>query len=365
MIRFTTGNLLDERAEALVNTVNTVGVMGKGIALMFKEAFPDAFEDYAEACERGEVQVGRMHVVDRGGLFDPRYIINFPTKKHWRHPSKLEWIKEGLVDLKRVIRQLGIRSIALPPLGAGNGKLNWRDVRPQIEQILGELSDVNITVFEPVERYQNVSKRRGVEKLTPARAVVAELIRTYSVMGFECTMLEVQKLAWFAERWLVRLGHENVLNLQFAQNRYGPYAHRLMHLLDAIDGSYIHCAKRVADSGPSDVLWFDFSRSDQVSAYLKSAGKAALPAVERTSQLIDGFESPLGLELLSTVDWVVSRDGVQPTVSAVREAIGSWPGGQGSAHRKSKLFDERLISLALTRLSSLSDGADTPFGVAN
>ena len=354
MIRFTTGNLLDERTEALVNTVNTVGVMGKGIALMFKEAFPDAFKDYADACERGELQIGKMHVVDRGGFLNPRYIINFPTKKHWRHPSKLDWIRDGLQDLNRIVRELGIKSIALPPLGAGNGKLDWGQVRPEIEYALSDLTDVEITVFEPVERYQNVSKRRGVEKLTPARALVAELIRRYSVMGFECTMLEVQKLAWFAERWFLRLNHDNVLNLQFAQNRYGPYAYRLAHMLDAIDGSYIHCAKRVADSGPNDVLWFDFARSDQVAAYLKSSGKEMLPVIERTAELIDGFESPLGLELLSTVDWIVSRDGVEPSVSAVREAVTNWPGGEGSARRKGKLFDERLIALALERLNDFS-----------
>src|SRR5438046_5867589 len=131
-------------------------------------------------------------------------------------------------------------------------------------------------------------------------------------MGFECTMLEVQKLAWCAERWLSRFGNDSVLKLQFSQNRYGPYAHRLTRLLDAIDGSYIHCAKRVADAGPDDVLWFDFSRSDQVSAYLNSAGKQMLPIMERTAQIVDGFESPLGLELLSTVDWLVTKDGVEP-----------------------------------------------------
>jgi hypothetical protein len=171
-------------------------------------------------------------------------------------------------------------------------------------------------------------------------------------------MLEVQKLAWFAERSLVQLGHPNVLNLQFAQNRYGPYAHRLTHLLEGIDGSYIHSAKRVADAGPSDVVWFEFSRADQVSAYLRSAGKEALPAVERTTKLIDGFESPLGLELLSTVDWVLSNDGVARNLAAVREAIAKWPGGHGSARRKSKLFDDRLLSLALERL------AESPTSVA-
>jgi O-acetyl-ADP-ribose deacetylase (regulator of RNase III) len=361
MIKFITGNLLHTEAEVLVNTVNTVGVMGKGIALMFKEVFPDNFKAYSKACEEGEVQVGKIHVFDRGGFLNPRYIVNFPTKKHWRHPSKIEWIRDGLVDLKRFIIENGVRSVALPPLGAGNGKLEWGEVRPVIVEQLGDIDGVEITVFEPTEKYKNVSKRAGVEKLTPARAIVAELIRRYWVLGIECSILEVQKLTWFAERLIVRAGMDNVLDLKFAQNRYGPYAHRLSHLLNSLDGSYLHCSKRVSDASPDDLIWVDDTRSDQIAAYLKSEGKAVLNVIDATEAFIDGFQSPLGLELLATVDWIVNVDGVEPTLEAVKAAVRVWPGGGGSAERKSRLFSDRLIQLALERLSLLpTDKANMP-----
>src|ERR1700722_16267463 len=134
MIKFTRGNLLDAKVDALVNTVNTVGVMGKGVALMFKEAFPENFKDYEAACKKKDVKVGKMFVTKR--LLSPKWIINFPTKEHWRGDSKLEWIDAGLDDLKRVIIENGIKSVAIPPLGSGNGGLKWEDVRPKIEAAL-------------------------------------------------------------------------------------------------------------------------------------------------------------------------------------------------------------------------------------
>lgn len=361
MIKFTTGNLLSANVEALVNTVNTVGVMGKGIALMFKEAYPDSYEDYSRVCQSSEIEVGKVHVFDRGGLFYPRYIISFPTKKHWRNPSKLEWIRDGLKDLCREISVLNIKSIALPPLGAGNGQLDWSEVRPVIEEILSSIDGVEIIVYEPTDRYQNVSKRSGVEKLTPARAIITELLRRYSVLGIECTMLEVQKLAWFAERLIKMSNLTNVLDLRFQQNRYGPYAYRLSHLLNSIDGSYIHCSKRIADASPSDLVWVEYSKSSMVSAYLKSEAKEFADLVVSAETLIDGFESPLGLELLSTVDWIVNVDGVSPSLHDVRQAVLRWPGGEGSGIRKAKLFDDRFIELALDRISMLAgDGMRMP-----
>ena len=134
MLRFTQGNLLDSGAEALVNTVNTVGVMGKGIALMFKEAFPENYKIYEAACKHGEVRIGQMLVTERRELLGPKWIINFPTKKHWRNPSRIEWIEAGLNDLRNVILVNRIRSIALPPLGSGNGGLNWANVRKNRNQ---------------------------------------------------------------------------------------------------------------------------------------------------------------------------------------------------------------------------------------
>ncbi|WP_334147709.1 type II toxin-antitoxin system antitoxin DNA ADP-ribosyl glycohydrolase DarG [Hyphomicrobium sp.] len=242
-MEFTRGNLFDAKVDALVNTVNTVGVMGKGIALMFKEAFPENFKAYQAACKKKEVRVGRMFVTENPSWLGPKWIINFPTKEHWRGSSKMEWVESGLEDLKRVILEKNIRSIAIPPLGSGNGGLNWADVRPKIEAALSTLTDVSVIVYEPVEQYQNVSKRSGVEKLTPARALVAELVRRYWILGIECSLLEVQKLAYFLERSIQALHLPNPLDLRFQADRYGPYASRLAHLLDGLDGSYLHCGK--------------------------------------------------------------------------------------------------------------------------
>jgi len=177
MIKYVQGNLLQAHADALVNTVNEVGVMGKGVALMFSEAFPVNTKAYKEACEDHKVHVGQMFVTENNGLVQPYWIINFPTKKHWRGNSRIEWIHDGLKDLVRVIQQKKIRSIALPPLGCGNGGLDWNDVRREIEAALAQLRDVEILVYTPTRTYLNVSKTEGLEKLTPARALVAEICR--------------------------------------------------------------------------------------------------------------------------------------------------------------------------------------------
>src|SRR5436190_13109579 len=142
VVEITRGNLLKDRAQALVNTVNTVGVMGKGIALQFRQAFPEMHRAYERACKSGEIRLGKVHVFDLGGLVGgPRWIINFPTKGHWRSRSRLSDVQAGLTDLVNKVRQLGIRSIALPPLGCGNGGLNWEDVRPCIEKAFAAVPD--------------------------------------------------------------------------------------------------------------------------------------------------------------------------------------------------------------------------------
>lgn len=351
MISFTQGNLLDSDAEALVNTVNTVGVMGKGIALMFKERFAGNFRLYAAACKAGEVRTGRMFVTETLEPGGPRWIVNFPTKQHWRSPSRLEWIEAGLQDLRRFLIEQRVRSVAIPPLGAGNGGLSWDEVRERILAALGDL-DTEILLFEPTSRYQNVAKRDGTEKLTPARALIAELVRRYWVLGMECSLLEIQKLAWFLERAIERCNPgDNLLALRFEAHRYGPYAHRLTHLLDNLDGSYLHCAKRIADADPLDVIWFEDERKSHVQAYLKLEAQAYLDALEATAALIDGFESPFGMELLATVDWLLVRAGVAPSVPAVRDGLRRWPGGAGAAARKDRLFDDRALGVALDRLT--------------
>lgn len=348
MITFTQGNLLEARAEALVNTVNTVGVMGKGIALMFKERFAENFRRYAAACKAREVQTGKMFVTPVHELDGPRWIVNFPTKQHWRSPSRLEWVQEGLQDLRRFLLEQHIQSVAIPPLGAGNGGLEWAKVREQITQTLGDL-DIEILVFEPTSQYQNVAKRTGVEKLTPARALIAELVRRYWVLGMECSLLEIQKLAWFLEREIEKRGLTS-LDLRFNAHKYGPYADRLRHLLEGLDGSYLHSDKRISDATPLEVIWFDDTRKDLVHRYLQSEAKAYAHALESTTALIDGFESPFGMELLATVDWLLAREGVAPTVPALREGLRHWRGGSDAAARKARLFDDRALGIALERL---------------
>lgn len=351
MITFTQGNLLEAKAEALVNTVNTVGVMGKGIALMFKERFTENFRLYAAACKAKQVQTGKMFVTEVHELDGPRWIVNFPTKQHWRAASQMNWVVDGLQDLRQFLINQKVKSIAIPPLGAGNGGLEWHAVREQIDAALGDL-DTDIMVFEPNPTYQNVAKRAGVETLTPARALVAELVRRYWVLGMECSLLEVQKLAWFLERAIERLSPgDNPLRLNFVAHKYGPYANRLDHLLNDLDGSYLHCEKRISDADPMNVIWFDDERRPYLQTYLKTDAKVYGEALEYTASLIDGFESPFGMELLATVDWLLAKDAVEPTVSALREGLRQWHGGSGAAERKDRLFDDRALGIALERLT--------------
>ncbi|MHC2842864.1 type II toxin-antitoxin system antitoxin DNA ADP-ribosyl glycohydrolase DarG [Bradyrhizobium diazoefficiens] len=354
MIIFTEGNLLKAEAEALVNTVNTVGVMGKGIALMFKEAFPKNFLAYSEACKKHEIEVGRIFATERKDLVGgPKWIINFPTKKHWRNPSKIEWIKDGLQDLVRFIREHNIKSIALPPLGSGNGGLDWKEVRPVIEAALGNLDGVDVVVFEPTARYQNVAKPTGVEKLTAARALVAELVRRYSVLGFECTMLEIYKLAYLLQRRIVTSGLASPLKLEFKADKFGPYAPALGHLLNNLDGSYLHCEKRVADASILDTIWFESAKKDVIATYLKTTdAKQFTSALDETTGLIDGFENPLGMELLATVDWLLNHDKVEPTLAGIKAGLAKWLGGGEASQRKLRLFEDSMIELALSRLAN-------------
>lgn len=350
MIRYRQGNLLESDVEALVNTVNTVGVSGKGIALMFKESFPENFRAYEAVSKAGDLAPGGLFITERQDILGPRFIINFATKKHWRHPSKLEWIEHGLAMLREEIVARGIRSIAIPPLGAGNGGLDWDDVRPLIAATLSDL-DCEIVVYEPTQTYQNVVKRHGVEKLTPARALMAEMIRRYEVLGFDCSILEAQKLAWFLNVAIKGRNLDNPIADDFAANRYGPYSDKIRHLLDSLDGSYLECERRVADAHPFDPIRFRHDRQDRISAYLTTPDASPYrPALDVASETIDGFQSPHGLELLATVDWLHNSSGVELTVDSMMRAISTWPGPDGAAERKSRIFSQHHIEAAVSQL---------------
>lgn len=358
MITYTTGNLLEADVDALVNTVNTVGVMGKGIALMFKERFPKNMQEYADACKSGEVQTGKMFVTSTDELVGAKWVVNFPTKKHWRAKSQMSWIEEGLQDLKRFILESDIQSIAIPPLGAGNGGLDWNDVKPRIEQALGDLQDINIIIYEPTNQYQNVKKKVGVKKLTPARALISEFIRRYLVIGMDCSPLEVQKLAYLLERNIVAKGLEDPFKLSFQANRYGPYADNVRHLLNSLDGSYLSSDKRIADSQAFDSsIRFNYEYNQQLQEYLEGSISEYLPVLNEVSHLIDGLESPYGMELVATIDWLIYKENIEPTLAGVKKGLQGWfseSGEQQWASRKLRIFDDKSLDLAINRLAGFS-----------
>jgi O-acetyl-ADP-ribose deacetylase (regulator of RNase III) len=350
MIQYSHGNLLEADVEAVVNTVNTVGVMGKGIALMFKERYPANYKAYKAACKTGEVAVGRMFVTASDELEGPRWIVNFPTKQDWRNPTEPEWVHEGLKALREWMMEQRIKSIALPPLGCGNGGLHWPTVKEWIEGALGDIQNIQIIVYEPTQKYQNVAKKQGVRKLTPARAMISELVRRYAVLGIECTILEIQKMAWFLERFVEHYKLPNELDFKFEANRYGPYADRLKHLLDTLDGSYLACDKRLSDASPFDSIRFIDAEAQKVALYLKTEAVDYQDAFVHLLAFIDGFQSPLGMEALATVDWLIKKENAEPNLEAIKRGISAWPYDEKSAERKSRIFSDQLLESTLIRL---------------
>ncbi|MBM3493162.1 MAG: macro domain-containing protein, partial [Armatimonadetes bacterium] len=330
------------------NTVNEVGVMGKGVALAFRDAFPDNTSAYVAACRRGDVRVGAMHVTERPA--PPRWIINFPTKRHWRDPSRMDWIRDGLSDLVKVLHAHRIRSVAVPPLGCGNGGLEWTHVRDEIEVALGDLDGVDVTVYAPTDTYVSSPKSQGVEDLTPARALIAAIVRRYEAFGNGCTILEVQKLAWMLHQSITALNMPDPLRLDFRADRYGPYSDSLRHLLDSLDGSYLHCDRRLGGARPYDSIWFEAGRAAALDAYIGDAPSRWSEALDHTTSMIEGFESPLGLEALATVGWLLSSGLAHADWRSVKAALGQWPAGADAAERKLRVLDDDLIKLAVRRL---------------
>lgn len=310
MIETTQGNLLTAKAEALVNTVNCVGFMGKGIALQFKQAFPANFKHYETACAAGEVMPGRMLVHDNGGLVNPRWIINFPTKRHWRGKSRIDDVADGLQALTAEVQRLGIRSIAVPPLGCGLGGLDWAEVRPMIEAAFAPLPEVQVLLFEPGSTPDAKTMPVGTArpKMTPARALFIKLMQTYSALDYSRTLLEVQKLAYF----LQEAGQP--LRLRYAAGHYGPYADNLNKVLEAMEGHFIRGYGDSQKPGAEiELLPGAIEEADIFLATNQEAGHH----LEQVARLIEGFETPYGMELLATVHWVAHHPGQGATPPAI------------------------------------------------
>jgi len=238
MIHYVTGNLLAASDEALVNTVNTVGIMGKGIALQFKDTYPNNFQVYQQACKDGTIIPGKLLVTKEATLSsEPKWIINFPTKKDWKHRSKYEYIEEGLKDLVRVISQYRIKSIAIPPLGCGNGGLDWSQVKTLMEKYLGTL-EIDVHIYQPNEAVSELLKRETDHKeakLTPARALLLYALFYYESLGENSSLFVANKLAYFMQL----LGEPSFGKLNFAAAHYGPYCPQVGHILHDVNGKYL------------------------------------------------------------------------------------------------------------------------------
>ncbi len=332
MIEYRTGDLLQADVEALVNTVNCVGIMGRGIALQFKNAYEDNFNAYAAACKRGEVQTGRMFVFERNVLIGPKYIINFPTKRDWRGKSRMDYIDTGLVALVEEIQRRNIRSIAIPPLGSGLGGLDWHAVRPRIAAALAPLDGVQVIVYEPSSLQERPAPAHSsaVPKMTPGRAALVLLMHRYlgGLLDPFVTLLEVQKLLYFMQE------AGQPLRLTYTKALYGPYAENLRHVLRVVEG---HFVSGYADGGDAP---------DKPLELLPGAVAAAEPLFQedgeararfdRVADLVEGFETPFGLELLSTVHWVIRNERAS-TADAVIATTHAWN------ERKRRFSPEQIV----------------------
>jgi O-acetyl-ADP-ribose deacetylase (regulator of RNase III) len=337
MIEFTTGDILRADAEALVNTVNCVGIMGRGVALQFKNEFPANFKAYEAACAREEVQPGKMFVFETRELTGPKFIINFPTKRHWRGKSRMEDIDSGLKALVEEIRNRGIRSIAIPPLGSGLGGLNWADVRPRIEAALRGVNDLHVIVFEP-NSAPVATKSRDVPDMTPGRAALVVLMNRYlgGLMDPFVTLIEVQKLMYFMQE------AGQPLRLKYVKHHYGPYADNLRHVLTKIEG---HLVAGYNDGGdtPDKQLELVPGAVWEAEAFLAEDTETR-DRFDRVGRLVEGFETPFGLELLATVHWVAKHEDATNADEAAAKVY-AW-------NERKRRFSPRQIGIAFETLRS-------------
>lgn len=338
MIEITKGNLLEADTEALVNTVNCMGFMGKGIALQFKKAFPLNFTAYQKACRAKEVQPGRMFIYPTGMPGNPRYIINFPTKRHWRGKSRIEDIESGLKALVAEVLERKIASIAVPPLGCGLGGLDWGRVRSLIMASFSELPNVHVLLFEPsgTPVAQDMPIGTDRPRLTVARALFIRLMREYAEKGYRLTLLEIQKLAYF----LQEAGQP--LRLRFGTGHYGPYAPNLNKVLEVLEG---HFTSGYGDSQRPDVeIRLLEGASKEAGDYLEGH-EAEHERLSRVNALVDGFMTPYGMELLSSAHWLAEHGKPRArTAEDVVTGMAAWN------PRKRRMFRPEHIRIAWERL---------------
>lgn len=334
MVELTRGNILDAQVDALVNTVNCVGIMGRGIALQFKKSFPENFKAYEIACKKKEVRPGTVLVFETGRLTGPRFIINFPTKRDWRGKSRIEDIDSGLESLIDEIRKREIRSVAVPPLGCGLGGLSWNTVRPRIVKAFDQLPNVRALLFEPsgAPKAEKMAKTQRSPEMTLGRAVLIELMVRYLVAVLDpfVSLLEIHKLMYFMQE------AGEPLNLKYEKALYGPYAKNLRHVLNVIEGHFITGYGDAADKPerPIELL----PKAAEAAKSLIVSHPETQARFERVARLIHGFETPYGMELLATVHWVATREGAHSAEHAIERTY-AW-------NDRKRIFDSKQIRRA-------------------
>lgn len=335
MITYHTGNLLDAPAQALVNTVNTVGVMGKGIALQFRERFPHNYVVYQRACKQGELQPGKLLITKELTPQGEQLIINFPTKTEWFRKSTYAYVESGLRELARIIREQRIVSVAIPPLGCGNGGLRWEKIKGLIEQHLSD-SPANVLVYEPDAAIRQVlrNEQTATTQLTPASAMFLYSLFAYESLGEASTVFAANKLAYF----LQRLGEP--LKLSFKAHHYGPYTPQVQHVLyRRLNGKYLHGLEQNTAKA-FEPLELDYSHLAELQNYLrKHLAPEQHQRLHNMLTLIAGFQSALSLEVLASVDFLLQQH-PNHTVPEVYNAIQQW------SERKKHLVSEQQVRVA-------------------
>jgi len=338
MVELMQGDILHADAEALVNTVNCVGIMGRGVALQFRKAFPDNYKFYKRVCEHHELRPGRMLVYETGRLTNPRYVINFPTKRHWKGKSRIEDIDAGLTALIDEVRHRRIRSIAIPPLGSGLGGLRWNDVRPRIMAAFDQVPNVRVMLYEPIGAPEPSIMAKDLRKpnMTAGRAVLLKLIQRYLAVLMDpfVTLLEIHKLMYFMQ------AAGEPLRLKYQKGVYGPYAQNLRHVLSIMEG-YLIKGYGDADDKPGRPIELLPEAAELADEFLQGH-ETTHERVGRVSRLIHGFETPHGMELLATVHWVAVQEGARSSDEAVKLTY-NW-------NDRKRLFSEKQIRMAWKRL---------------
>lgn len=349
MIHYVKGNLLESNADALVNTVNTVGVMGKGIALQFREAFPNNYRIYKNACRNNKLHIGELLIVTDSNLTSgSKLIVNFPTKTHWRLPSEYSYIEQGLIALRREIINRKIHSIAIPPLGSHNGGLDWLHVKHMIETVLADL-ECDIILYEPTEVIIEKMKSERV-KLTPARAMLLLMLADMNINGEFASVFAAEKLIYFMQRF----GAKNYFKIDFKPYYYGPYSgNKVSHVLYHMNGSYIKGMGGM-ENRPFDYIWLTDDAEQEANAFIEEyKDKTLLMICDKTKRFLRGYYSNYSLELLASVDYLLENveslknwksNDIGHVLDVLAQEIQRW------SKRKEQIFKRSLLEDAVIYL---------------